>query len=420
MSYLAKSKLSLHSIGMSLMFLYIFMAYNACDLIIPSLWCSFFLYLFLAFGSFVEFICIITTPVSIPFHTFWYLTFMYLSLFTMSYSQEQRIFSGTFYLMIVTLILTIMFRVFIRDENSFRLLCWFHAISCFTLIATLFFTGNLTGDANNRLGGSLMGNANTFATMIMIAVLYELWLIIYGGSSILAKLLLIFMLIANLYTLALSAGRKYFIIPFVFLYAILFFRKDKNGRQHLFKKTLLIIGLVSVAYILIMNVPVLYNSIGIRIEFMINGIKGVGLRDNSSVIREKLRELAIKEWSSKPLLGHGFDSFKYYAQSAIGSFFYSHCNYTELLYNGGIIYFVAYYWIYYKIFKDIFILKKGKEKHKAFAFAVMISFLLFDYAQVSYSLTVVQIMIAVALKSLELTSTKASFKNATDPETGKL
>ena len=152
---------------------------------------------------------------------------------------------------------------------------------------------------------------------------------------------------------------------------------------------------------LIMKVPVFYQTIGYRMESYILGIQGIEEQGASAAIREKMRNMAITKWWNKPLFGYGFDSFKHYNITVTGHKFYSHCNYTELLYNGGIFYFLSYYWIYWSLYKKALLNKYGQLKYRAFAAGVMVCFLIFDYGCVSYSMAFVQIMVALSLRVLD-------------------
>ena len=144
-----------------------------------------------------------------------------------------------------------------------------------------------------------------------------------------------------------------------------------------------------------MRVPLFYDAIGVRMEGLLENITGEG-GDASAVIREKMRKLALEKWIENPIIGYGFDSFKYLAQQEVGHFYYSHCNYTELLYSGGIFYLVLYYWIFWKILRRCIKNKDIPVSFKAFAMASVISMLLFDYGAVTYNSTPQMIMLMMA------------------------
>ena len=399
-------KINFASLGLLLMSIYIFMSYNAVDIVLPSILSSIALYLFLAFSVFFILINIKSNKTKISAYSTWYVIFLIISMLTMIYSPEQNLLSGEFYLMIVAFVLTFFIQVFIRSERSFALMCWVYSISSTALILTLIATGNMIADTGNRLGGDFMGNANTFACSVMVAVMYTIWLLIYQKNKFVTKILLFGMIILDYYALILSAGRKFFVLPFVFLYVLLLFKADKKGRKHIILYTLLVGAIVAAAMFLIMKVPLFYNTIGYRMESYINGIRGLEEHGTSAAIRKEMQQIALKKWPERPLFGHGFDSFKYYCATVTGHFFYSHCNYTELLYNGGIICFLIYYFVYWIILKNALILKKGQQKYRAFAIGIALSFLVFDYGAVSYSLSVIQIMLAMSLQVLKIQDKK--------------
>ena len=138
------------------------------------------------------------------------------------------------------------------------------------------------------------------------------------------------------YALMLSAGRKYFIVPFIFLYVLLLMNQQSGFALNALKYTLLMGVLIFVLYSVIMRTPILYNAIGIRMEQLINSVVGKGPVDTSSIVRSQMRSAAIKGWMKRPIFGYGFNTFQYLRSPELlngASHGYSHCNYTELLYT---------------------------------------------------------------------------------------
>ncbi len=388
-----------YTVGLILMAMYIFTSYVAVDVTISSSVNTIFLYAFLAWGTLV--VLMHGRLQKLPIHTIYYACFMAVSLVSMGYSPEFSVLSGQFYLMIVAFFLTFLFQQFIKKDKDFRRMCWFFALASLALVVMLQFTGNLVGSSEDRLGQEIMGNANKFAIMIMVAVLYELWLLVYGTKKWYVKIILVVMTIYNMYALALSAGRKYVVIPFVFLYILLMYKTNKKGKRNVVLYTLILVILIIVAYNVMMKNEVLYDSIGYRMEQLIEGQEDEGKLDGSLKIREIMRNDAIEQWWENPLWGYGFDSYKYRANIVVKHFYYSHCNYAEMLYNGGIVMFVAYYWIYFKIISDFFKKKKASRKFRAFTIGTVISVLIFDYADVTYSMFIIQLLLAMSLKCLD-------------------
>ena len=388
-----------YTLGFALLSIYIFTTYVAVDVIISRSINTLTSYAFLAWGLLTTLLYGIKQK--IPTYSAWYLVFMVASLFAMGYSPEFKIMSGQFYLMIVSFFVTYFVQLFITNGEDFKNLCWVYAISSFAMVLMLQFTGNLVGSSEERLGGELLDNANNFACVIMLATMLELWLIVYKSKPFIKKILLTIMVLYNMYALALSAGRKFFLLPFVFLYILLLCKKNKKGKRNVVLYTLIAAILAVVAFNMIMNIPVLYDAIGTRIEASMDSENSEKIDSGtywSSQIRDEMRDDAIQQWWEKPLTGYGFDSYKYRAQEVVGHFYYSHCNYVELLYNDGILYFAIYYWIYYKLISEFFRKKNVDEKYRAFTLAVTVCMLVFDYGMVSYSVASIQIIIALAMK----------------------
>ena len=136
-------------------------------------------------------------------------------------------------------------------------------------------------------------------------------------------------------------------------------------------------------------------------------VTGEGQVDTSTALRDKMRVLAISGWLERPLIGHGFDSYKYLNADVYGRFYYSHCNYTELLYNGGIITLAVYYWMPVSILRQAFLQKKIDLKYRAFAIAAVLSLLAFDYGAVDYNVTSIVIMFMMAYVGLSIGKAQA-------------
>ena len=73
------------------------------------------------------------------------------------------------------------------------------------------------------------------------------------------------------------------------------------------------------------------------------------LLDESDLIRKQLFSNGIDYFMQSPLIGHGFYNFSRLFQSDYGSVIYSHNNFIETLVGGGIIGFILYYFLYYKV-----------------------------------------------------------------------
>jgi O-antigen ligase len=395
-----KLKLNTINVGKILMVLYIFMSYNAKGILLPPALNSIFLYSFLGMGLLQYLSNAGGGRLIIPTYSLWYILLVGLSFINSLYSPSVSYGSGQFYLMLVTLGITFVIQVYVKDEKTFTVVMWTYVISAFVFILSLYISGNLVATRDNRLGEDLVGNANAFATMIMVSSMCCLWLLVYESKTIIARIFLILVFLLNTYALILSAGRSAFVIPFVFLYILLLLKTNSKGRKSVIKYSIISFIVIFIAWYLIMNVPLFYDNIGYRFEMYYNGVRGISSIGNSAYVRNLLRKEAFEKTFESPIWGHGFDSFRYYSNSLLGISYYSHCNFTELLYNGGIIMFVAYYWVYYKIVKLCVEKNNGLHKYRSFSLALVIAMLVIDLTGVTYASTLEQIMLALGMTCL--------------------
>lgn len=394
--------LSERSVGVALFCFYIFISSLANDMVLPSSIGSLTLYLFLGYS--VLYI-LLNKKLKINRIIKWMLVFIAFCVFTMLYSPEKGFLSDSeFYLLIVNSILILFLSQYDININDIKKISWANILSGGVLIFILFARGNLTGfSTSNRFGQDLFGNSNILANLLMKSALYAIWLLVYSENKIIHKMVLTLCLVASYYGMFLSGGRKFIIIPAIFLYILLIFKRDSHGRKHLVKYTGVVIAIVIAVYYLIMNVPAFYAVIGERMESLFSFIRtGHSISGKSAEIRATMIEIGFNKWMDSPIWGYGFDSFKYYNRLMTGHFYYSHNNYIELLYDLGIIGFAIYYWFYWKLF---YVAWKGKNSYtpeiRAFVIGIVFSMLVFEYGAVNYTVTSTQIMLFFAYTLLK-------------------
>ena len=411
MSQSLSIKLSPTRIWFGLLIIYIVSGYLAQDVLLPSLVNQVCMYIFLACS--VLFI-ILSGKQHLTGIVVWQVVFMILSLIAMTYSPKFSLFDGTYYALIVNFALVYILAQMPWTEKRFDIILKTYVFSAAGLIIALALTGNLE-DETGRLGEELFGNANTLATMLMMSAVCCVWLVVTQRQTK-RKVLYIIMLIAIYIGLFLSGGRKYIVVPVVFLYFLLLKRTDKKGRHFIIRNTIIVAVIFVILYKLIMEVPEIYERIGYRFEGFFGLFNDEYEVDSSTGKRVEMIQAAWKQWKSKPLFGYGFDSFKYYnAREVTGHFYYSHNNYVELLYNQGLVGLVGYYSFYAALF-----VKAMKEKRNTlvagFAIATVISLLFFDYWGIAYSVTPIQIMLFLAYKKLQLSKAEtANTDQKTEP-----
>lgn len=378
---------SLQSIGKMLLYVYIVLSFITSSGFLPSIFHSLSLYAMVAvallyFGS--------GQRIELNRYIIWYLLFIILSFFSVLYTPITDWWS-TIYTMIVIFAIAFSFTCFIKEKRDLYSLIYAFIIGSTLLILMLVFTGRLHED--ERLGTTVMDNANSFASIYMAAVMLSIWYILYGDKK-LYKLLIVGSVVLNFYALMLSGGRKYIFVPFIFAYILLLFKTDKRGRKHIAFYTFLIIILGIILYALVMNVEVLYDAIGVRIEGLIDAFFGEG-GDGSSEIRKKMIALAWERGWETPFFGHGVNSFKHLNKIVYGRYYYSHNNWLEIWYNHGAVGFVLFYSLYAAMVVGAIKNRQKTPEMSAFIVAYIVSIFIFEFGEVTYASNPIQMLLCL-------------------------
>ena len=264
------------------------------------------------------------------------------------------------------------------------------------LFIILYYTNNLFTDA--RIGGSFTGNSNTFALFMTVAFFFTSWLFLYYEENKCKKIIAGVIMIMDLTTVLLSGARKSVIACMAYIVILFLYKKDRKGRRHLIRNVILISLILLYLWKIMISNPYLYEIVGNRMESLMNQLLGneVMIKGSSSYLREEYRHAAMLGWLKSPIWGHGYDSFHFYNAVVNGHDVYSHNNFTELLYNLGIIGFVAYYFEYFRLTMLGF--KSKIPSVKAITIAGMIGILLTEYGQVDYNASIIAIFLFVLYK----------------------
>lgn len=398
---LSNLKIPTDKLWFGLLVTYILSGYLAQGVLLPEVFNSLFLYAFLAYSVFA---ILYSGKIKLSPILSWGAICLILAFIAMLYSQSFSILGGTYYELIVNFVIVLILTQMPWTEKRFDLIMGTYVIASALLIIALALTGNLEDTSETgRLGEDLMGNANILAMMLMISAIYAIWLIISSDNKK-TKILSFVAVLIIYYGLFLSGGRKFIVVPIIFAYILSLYKTDKNGRKNIIKSTLIIAAIIIAVYLLIMKVPYFYDMIGYRFDGFFALFDDSADVDGSTQIRMKMIEAAWAKWKESPLWGYGFDSFKYYNKEYVtGHQYYSHNNFTELLYNQGLIGFLGYYSFYafliYKALKT-----KTTSIYKGFALAIVVSLLAFEYFGVTYSITPAQILLFFGCYCIEYVS----------------
>lgn len=247
----------------------------------------------------------------------------------------------------------------------------------------VFFTLLATGRLYEgwRLGTDLLGNANSFA---MVVCFYSLGAMIsfFDEKRMINKLVYAFLFILDVYMIFLSGGRKYLLFQIVFIYSSFIFREEKIRIRNLILGTVATTIIVYIGYRTVMTVPVLYNSIGVRLIGLGSSQGALGVDDQATLMMR-----GIDMFLQRPLFGWGIAGFQQYHGEYFGKAFYSHSNYIELLADYGIIGIVLYYSQYLKSMRKLLTRGLINDQEKMVYLPLLISVFVLDIFAVTFNQT---------------------------------
>lgn len=286
-----------------------------------------------------------------------------------------------------------------EDDVKTTLKLIFYSIA-FTAILILLLTP-ISSIGSQRMGNIIGLNENTFGTRMAIGALISIYLLKgeYNKKKFHKIFTIIMMIVFGLLVL-LSGSKKALIllITGIFLLELLY----TKGIKKIFKLIFVLIIVIGLIFV-IFNNSKLYGIIGYRLErtyltitnnnslnsILVTNNGLMGTTDKSLIERQYYMKTAISLFKSKPIFGHGGNSFiSHMRDIGYSHIAYSHNNFTELLCTLGIIGFLIYYsfW-FFIILKTINILKSGNENDKQISIlflTIELLLVILDYGCVSY------------------------------------
>ena len=249
---------------------------------------------------------------------------------------------------------------------------------CAVFVLIFVNTGNL---ADERLGGSdedRVWNANDIGLKMTIGYAICVYLLLKGKVN----KLLVYGMMGIILLVALMSGSRKVIILLVMFTALLMIIRSKGRKRVLYTAYS---GLFVVfVYFAVMNIPILYDILGKRIDMVFDTLHGES-GGYSMDERTLMIGYGVEFWLESPWLGRGFNAFSILFGNMTGWYTYSHNNFVELLCNTGIIGIVLYYSLTFYIIKGLWkpALKDRDTLAQVLLLYTVISFFL-DYAMVSY------------------------------------
>lgn len=246
-----------------------------------------------------------------------------------------------------------------------------------------------------QIGADMLGeswNGNAIGVMMAFGVLISL-LLMNKEEGRYKKIGYIFIIALSTLIVILTGSRKALFFV-VFGYVTFTGLSSKSNRIMMMAKIIIIMAL---AYQLIMNIPIFYNILGVRLEGLFAIVTGVGSVDSSTELRIEYIDYGISWFMDKPIIGYGVDNYRVLLYRAIGKGTYSHNNYIELLVGVGLIGTIIYYYAFgYVLVNAVKLLKISKEPMIYLIMVIIVAILISQYGFVTYYDFFVNLIICIS------------------------
>lgn len=276
----------------------------------------------------------------------WLLAFLGICLVSMVFAIDRAtVFNSLKTLVVLTLMLCILDEE-IRTQEQLGTYMKLFMIAVVIMMIYVCLTINLVNFQLAQHGEASMGrwNGNDVGMKCAIFMLLALYFLDTDKRRAVR-----FMLIAAsglaLVLLYFTASRKAVLIVMLG-FSMYYYLKHPNKRV---RNLLVITAGVYIAYLLVMNVPALYNSIGWRIEGAIAIVTGSGVADSSALLRSRYIEVGLEAFKKEPIFGYGIDNYRFINLRETGHLTYSHNNFIDILVGVGAVGFLIYYYYYVEL-----------------------------------------------------------------------
>ncbi len=311
----------------------------------------------------------------------WAFLVMVLCFISILYAHHKEVAFNGIYTLLIPFVLAFSLVQLISTKEDIKNILIVLALSS-GMLYVLMLRYNMF-DITERLGNEMMGNANAFATMILLSVIAAICSI-YLSKNKLLWVVMIVMIVIDFHMLFLSEGRKYLIAPIIFVLILSF-----KACGFKITRMALIVGIIAIAtpiiYHGLLGLDIISESLIARLEMTFAMLKGqTDMMGEGDIERQQMISSGLRYFANSPLWGNGQGNFSFlFSLENISGFLghYSHNNYVELLCNLGVIGFVLYYTFYYKILCETF---KTNTLSANIVFSFFIVLMILELTIVSY------------------------------------
>lgn len=322
---------------------------------------------------------------------FWFSTFCFASVLW-AWDADTAI-SHSFFVFVCVIFVILMTNYFIKTKDNITVLATFAiagiAMSLVVIGSyggiTAFYEeakllANLDGSPElSRMGGELT-NVNTIGMGCGYAFVILFYFAIFENK----KLCYLFMMPTILVTIT-TGSRKSIILIVLGMLLLLYYKYKNNTSVYKYLKAAITILFLIVIFTYSLSLDIM-QPVKERMGSFLNVFgSNENIVDGSSQLRANMIKVGFKQFWNDPFTGIGIGNSYYLNASNLRRFTYSHCDYIELLVNGGIIGFCLYYSILLKLVREyLSAIKNSDDTRLIVGFVLLVLFLLLNFACVTY------------------------------------
>ena len=314
----------------------------------------------------------------------WGMCFLGISIISIVYAIDRSVSFASIKTLTILFIILFLIDEEIDSYNKLETYMKLFLISLFVMMIYVLLKVDLKsfqlaqhGEAST---GVWNGNDIGMKCALFIILMLYFW---NKNAKVIKRIIMLMCMTIAIVLIYYTASRKALIM--VVLGISLFYYLKHPTKK--IRNLIVIIFCIYIAYMILMNVDVLYNAIGWRVEGALALFGKKDKVDSSALLRAKYIYVGINAWKKSAILGYGIDNFRIINLHATGHLTYSHNNFVEILVGVGGIGFLIYYSYYIKLLYEYI---KIYFKHRtslilnvlAICFVIMFAM---HFAAVSYS-----------------------------------
>lgn len=268
---------------------------------------------------------------------------------------------------------------YVKDEQRLIQFAEIFSNSMVVLAVSYYITSPINTWGTEAMGSWLNIWRNAAGYYFGFAALILVYIFFFKKREKQLMIKALFLIIAAIGT----GSRKTFLLAAV---AILVYVMIQPGFQKRIKYIFCAAILAGAILVALFKIPTIRNMYAERLILL---FQGVDSSDSSTVVRTMLRGQAFELFLNNPIIGNGLEGFRIWMGGQTSflnrwamSATYSHCNYTELLANFGLVGFLLYYF-----FPFVQVLKGMKYRSNPliqFGIITIVDYIALDIGTVSY------------------------------------